>query len=244
MADPAIPVVFAAGLVSFVSPCVLPLVPGYLSYMSGLGTADAAELRPGRVGMVAVAFMLGFSAVFVALGVSATALGALLRDFRVELTRVGGVLIIAMGLLFMGALRVPWLYREARFHPTPGAGLWGSMVLGGAFAFGWSPCIGATMGVALTMAAGNAATGGVAEGALLLAVYSLGLGVPFVLAGLGVSRLTSAVAWLRRRARAVNLVSGLALVVVGILFLTDGLFRLSAWMQRGLTAAGLDFWSF
>jgi cytochrome c-type biogenesis protein len=244
MADPAIPLVFAAGLVSFLSPCVLPLVPGYLSYMSGLGAVGPAELHPRRAALVAVAFVLGFSAVFVALGVSATALGALLRDFRVELTRIGGALIVVMGLVFMGALRVPWLYREARFHPTPGAGLWGGVVLGGAFAFGWSPCIGATMGVALTMAAGNAATGGVAEGAMLLAVYSLGLGVPFVLAGLGVSRLTTAVAWLRRHARVVNVVSGLALVVVGVLFLTDGLFRLSAWMQRGLTAAGLDFWSF
>ena len=244
MSDPAIPIVFLAGLVSFLSPCVLPLVPGYLSYMSGMGAVQEGGRYPLRTAALAGAFVLGFTAVFVVLGATATALGSLVAAYREDLTKIGGVLIVVMGLVFMGVLKVPWLYREARFHLTPKAGLWGSVVLGGAFAFGWTPCIGATMGVALTMAAGRAPTGGPAEGALLLAVYSLGLGVPFVLAGLGVSRLTGALAWLRRRARVVNLTSGVLLIVVGALFITDQLFRLSSWMQKGFTSAGLDFWSF
>ena len=243
MPDPAIPVVFAAGLVSFASPCVLPLVPGYLSYMSGMGGSEEGE-RLHRTAPVALAFVAGFTAVFVALGASATALGNLLSQYKLEFERIGGVAIIVMGLAFMGLLRARWLYREARFHPTPRAGIWGSILLGAAFAFGWSPCIGATLSVALTMATGGASSGGPAEGAFLLAVYSLGLGVPFVLAGLGISRMTATMTWLRRRARAVNLTSGALLVAVGFLLLTGQLFHISAWMQRGLTSAGLDFWSF
>ena len=244
MADPALPIVFLAGLVSFLSPCVLPLVPGYLSYMSGIGATEVSAHRPLRTGAVALTFVGGFTAVFVALGASATALGSLLVINKADLSRAGGVLIILLGLVFMGALKVPWLYREARFHPSPGAGMWGSVLLGGAFAFGWSPCIGPTMGVALTMAAGRASTGGPAEGAVLLGVYSLGLGVPFVLAGLGVSRLTHVVRWLRARARTVNAVSGALLVAVGVLLVTGRLGELSAWMQQGFATAGLDFWNF
>lgn len=243
MVDPTIPIAFLAGLVSFLSPCVLPLVPGYLSFMSGYATGEPAR-GASRSGAVAAAFVAGFTAVFVALGASATLLGSLLRGNRELFTRAGGVFIILLGLVFVGVIKVPWLYREARFHPTPRAGLWGSVVLGGAFAFGWSPCIGATMGAVLTMAAGNATTGGPLEGAFLLTVYSLGLGLPFVLAGLGVARLTGAMAALRRHVRTVNLISGLLLIGVGVLFVTDRLFELSAWMQQALTAADLDFWSF
>ena len=244
MADPAIPVVFAAGLVSFLSPCVLPLVPGYLSYMSGYGASGSEERNALRTGLVAAAFVLGFTLVFVALGASATLLGSFLREQKDVLTRVGGIVIIVMGLVFMGALRVPWLYRERRFHPSVEAGVGGSVLLGAAFAFGWSPCIGATMGLVLTMAAGRGATGGPLEGALLLAIYSLGLGVPFVLAGLGISRLPTALAWLRRHTRAINVVSGALLIAVGVLFVTNQVFQVSSWMQRGFTTAGLDFWNF
>jgi cytochrome c-type biogenesis protein len=243
MPDPSVPIVFLAGLVSFLSPCVLPLVPGYLSYMSGLGAAEGGRRRSLDTGIVALAFVAGFTAVFVALGASATALGSLLAANRTDLARFGGVVIIVMGLVFMGLLRVPWLYREARFHPTPRAGIWGSVLLGGAFAFGWSPCIGATMGVALTMAAGRGVTGGVGEGAFLLAVYSLGLGLPFVAVGLGISRLAGALSWLRRRARIINLASGALLVAVGVLFVTDRVGDVSAWMQRAFVGAGWDFWT-
>ncbi|MDQ3646747.1 MAG: cytochrome c biogenesis CcdA family protein [Actinomycetota bacterium] len=244
MVDPTFPIAFVAGLVSFLSPCVLPLVPGYLSYMSGMGSIHEERNTTLRTAGVAVAFVAGFTVVFVALGATATLLGTFLRDHRTALTQFGGVVIILMGLLFMGFLKVPWLYREKRFHPTPKAGVWGSVVLGSAFAFGWSPCIGATMGAVLTMAAGSSTAGGPGEGALLLGVYSLGLGVPFILAGLGVAHLTGAVTWLRRHTRTINLASGALLVLVGVLFLTDELFNISIWMQRAFTSANLDFWSF
>jgi cytochrome c-type biogenesis protein len=134
-------------------------------------------------------------------------------------------------------LKVPWLYREARFHPTPGAGLGGSVVLGAAFAFGWSPCIGATLGAVLAMAAGRATMGGPAEGALLLGAYSLGLGIPFIVAGLGIARLTGALAWFRRHLRTVNVVSGVLLVAVGLLLLSGQFFRLSIWLQKTFPAS-------
>lgn len=242
VADPSFPLAFAAGLVSFVSPCVLPIVPGYLSYMSGLEVAE--EDKGGiRTGIVALGFVLGFTAVFVSLGASATLLGSFLRDHQRELTIASGVLIIFMGLIFMGALKIPFLYQERRFHPTTKAGFWGSTVLGAAFAFGWSPCIGATLGAVLTMAAGGSSDGGPAEGALLLAVYSLGLGVPFLLAGVGFARLSGVLAWLRKRTRVINLASGALLIVIGVLFVTDQFFRMSAWMQRELAEANIDFWT-
>ncbi len=243
MADPTVPIAFAAGLVSFLSPCILPLVPGYLSYMSGITVGDE-EPTARRAFLPAISFVAGFTVVFVALGATATLLGSLLRDHQELLTRLGGVLIIVMGLIFMGVIKVPWLYREARFHPKPGAGVGGSAVLGAAFAFGWSPCIGATMGAVLTMAAGRGGGGGVGEGAFLLGIYSLGLGVPFILAGLGVARLTTALSFFRRHMRKINLASGILLVIVGILFVTGDLFRISIWMQKGMTKLNLDFWSF
>ena len=242
MPDPTIPIAFVAGLVSFLSPCVLPLVPGYLSYMSGFSQGDRDQ-RQMPAWVVAIAFVVGFTIVFVALGATATYLGSLVRENQRVLARIGGVFIIVLGLVFMGVLKIPFLYREARFHPTPKAGIWGSVLLGGAFAFGWSPCIGATMGAVLAMAAGRGTTGGPGEGAFLLAVYSLGLGIPFIVAGLGVSRLTGAMTWLRKHMRAVNLASGTLLVLVGVLFLTDQVFRISIWMQKQFTALGLDFWS-
>ena len=243
MVDPTAPIAFFAGLVSFLSPCVLPLVPGYLSYMSGVGAAEGELPNGRRTALVATAFVLGFTAVFVALGATATYLGSFLRSNQDLLSRIGGIVIVLMGLVFMGLIKLPWLYREARFHPSPRAGVWGSTVLGAAFAFGWSPCIGATMGAVLTMAAGRSTVGGAGEGAALLAVYSLGLGVPFIIAGLGVTRLTGALVWLRRHTRTINLVSGALLIVVGVLFITGDLFRLSIWMQRTMTALNLDFWS-
>jgi cytochrome c-type biogenesis protein len=191
---------------------------------------------------VAAAFVLGFTIVFVAFGATATQLGRFLLTNKDLFARVAGVLIILMGLIFMGAIKAPFLYREARFHPTPKAGFWGSVLLGGAFAFGWTPCIGATLGAVLTMAAGRADTGGPAEGAALLAVYSLGLGVPFLLAGLGVSRLTGALTWLRRHIRTVNLVSGALLILVGLLFVTNQVFQLSSGRASSSLGEPLPTW--
>lgn len=243
MVDPSAPIAFAAGLVSFLSPCVLPLVPGYLSYMSGMGASESLP-SPRQVLLPTLAFVAGFTLVFVALGATATLLGSLLRDYRLELARVGGVLIILLGLVFMDVIRIPFISSGRRMNITPRAGMWGSVALGAAFAFGWSPCIGATMGAVLTMAAGRGAAGDVGEGALLLAVYSLGLGVPFVLAGIGIGHMTTTLARLRRHVRAINLASGIVLIAIGLLFVTGQLFRLSAWMQKSLTTLGLDFWTF
>jgi cytochrome c-type biogenesis protein len=241
---PSISLAFIAGAVSFLSPCVLPLVPGYLSYMSGLSESEGDSQRRHGAPLVAVVFVLGFTLVFVALGASATLLGSTLRHNQDVFVKVGGAFIILMGLAFMGVLKLPFLYRERRFHPRPGAGTWGAFLLGMTFAFGWSPCIGPTMGAVLTMAAGQGAEqGGAGEGAFLLGVYSLGLGLPFLLAGLGISRLAGAVAWLRKHTVVVTRVSGALLVIVGILFMTDQLFRLSVWMQDTATSLNWDFWS-
>lgn len=234
VADVSIPIAFLAGLASFLSPCVLPLVPGYLSYMSGMTVGDGADYK--RTLPVVMMFVAGFTVVFMGFGVAATALGEFLLTNKETLARVGGVLIIVMGLIFMGVIKTPWLYREARFHPTPGAGMWGSAVLGGAFAFGWSPCIGPTLGAVLTMAAGRADNGGVASGAFLLAVYSLGLGIPFILAGLGVSKLTSVLGVIRKHMRKINLASGIVLVLVGLLFVTNQVFQISIWLQKNVPA--------
>ena len=241
--DPSFPIAFLAGVVSFLSPCVLPLVPGYLSYMSGFSATGDEKSRTIPAWVAALAFVAGFSIVFVTLGATVTLLGSFVKENQLLLTRVSGALIILLGLVFVGIIKAPFLYREARFHPTPGAGVWGSVIVGGAFGFGWTPCIGPTLGVALLMAAGRASTGGPGEGALLLATYSLGLGVPFVLAGLGVSRLTTAMAWLRKHVRTVNVVGGALLIVVGMLMITDQLFRLSSWMTDSLASIGLDFWN-
>ena len=232
------PLAFGAGALSFLSPCVLPLVPGYISYMSGLSGQDAPAGERKHTTVVAMlCFVGGFTAVFVPLGVTASILGSFLDQNRVLFTRVGGVFIILMGLVFMGVIKVPFLYREARFHPTPGAGMTGSFVMGSAFAFGWSPCIGPILGASLTLAAGT----NPAKGALLLLLYSLGLGIPFVLAGLGVTRATRVVSALRRHTRPLMLASGTLLIVMGVLFITDSLFRMSIWIQKTFDALGLEF---
>jgi cytochrome c biogenesis protein CcdA/transposase-like protein len=201
------------------------------------GETERAENRPRR-GCIRD----GFSLVFVAFGATATVLGSFLLDNKESLARIGGVLIILMGLIFMGAIKVPFLYQEARFHPTPRAGVWGSALLGGAFAFGWTPCIGVTLGFVLTMAAGRGESGGALEGAVLLAIYSLGLGIPFILSGSGVSRLTGVMARLRRHIRTVNVASGVIMVLVGILFVTNQVFQISIWIQNNVTALR-SFWT-
>jgi cytochrome c-type biogenesis protein len=232
------PLAFGAGALSFLSPCVLPLVPGYVSYMSGLSGQDAgAEERKHSTWIAMVCFVAGFTAIFVPLGVTASLLGSFLDDNRLLFTRVGGAFIILMGLVFLGVIKVPFLYREARFHPTPGAGVTGSFVLGAAFAFGWSPCIGPILGASLTLAAGT----NPGKGALLLLLYSLGLGLPFILAGFGLTRVTPVVSALRRHTRTLMMTSGTLLIVMGILFMTDSLFRMSIWIQRTFDALGLDF---
>ncbi len=229
------PLAFVAGIISFLSPCVLPLVPGYLSFMSGIATSgDEPSAR--KTLLPAAAFVAGFTVIFVPLGATASLLGAALADNRVLLTRIGGAVIILMGLFFIGAVRIPALQRERRFHVRR-SGVGGSAAMGAAFAFGWSPCIGPILGSILTLATGA----NIGRGAAGLALYSLGLGIPFLLAALGVGRLAGALRWLRIHTRAITTASGALLIVMGIALMTNQLFRFSIWIQRAMTSAGLDF---
>jgi cytochrome c-type biogenesis protein len=231
--------VFLAGVASFLSPCVLPLVPGYLSYIGGLSLTESVRSSP-RLLVATAAFVSGFGTIFIGLGLSASLIGSFLAENQIVLTRVAGVLIIVMGLAFVGLIPIPWLYREKRLQLRPSQTIPGSYVLGLAFGFGWTPCIGPALAAALAIASTEQTPG---RGALLLAIYALGLGVPFVLSALGVSRLAGAVSWLRKHQVAIARGSGALLVVVGLLFVFNRVFVVSTWLQRAMTASGLDFWN-
>ncbi|MBI2952758.1 MAG: sulfite exporter TauE/SafE family protein [Chloroflexi bacterium] len=226
-------VAFGAGVLSFLSPCVAPLVPGYLSYISGVSVHDLAE-RPRdqtwHIVLSCLLFVLGFSLVFVLLGASASLLGGFIEEYRRPLNRVAGGVMILMGLFIVGLIRLPQLYQERRFHFTRNSfGRGGTVLLGMAFGFGWTPCVGPIL-ASILFYAGAAETA--ARGALLLLAYSLGLGVPFVLVGLGFSRAMGALGWMRRHYRLINITSGGLLVAVGVLFLTDRFFYFSILAQR------------
>jgi cytochrome c-type biogenesis protein len=221
---------FVAGLLSFVSPCVLPLIPGYLSFVSGvsldemrgMGTAAAVAPAAGsrRKALIAsIAFVLGFSLVFISLGASATAIGGFLMQRLRLLGQIAGVIIILFGLHMMGVLRIGWLYSEKRMQ-TSGkpAGFFGAMLVGVAFAFGWTPCIGPILAAILAVAAAQDSVG---EGVRLLAVYSAGLGVPFIATSLAINRFFAASARIRRYYHTIEVVSGVLLVIVGVLIFTN-----------------------
>lgn len=223
-----------AGLVSFLSPCVLPLVPPYLGYLGGttinLATAenkvDAAVWR--RVVLGAAIFVLGFTTVFVGLGAGASVFGQLVQAYRNELSIVAGVVIILFGLHFLGLLRIPLLYREARYHgQVKGASLAGAYLIGLAFAFGWTPCIGPILATVLALAANEAS---MAAGVRLLFVYSLGLGLPFILAALALRPFLSFLDRFRRYLGMVEKVMGVVLVVTGVMFLSGSMNWLGQWM--------------
>ena len=226
----AIPLAIVAGLVSFFSPCVIPLLPGYLSYATGLSGADLAsgEVRVRRMVAGSVLFVLGFSVVFVGLGVLS---GSVSRWFFVNervLTVVLGLLSILLGLVFMGL--VPRLQRDVRIHAVPAVGLAAAPLLGFLFGLGWTPCIGPTLGVILTLA--NFESG--PRGGILLAFYSLGLGVPFVLAALLWRRALVAVSFIRRHQQWVTRIGGGLLVLVGVALLTGWWGHAIAWLQLNL----------
>jgi len=227
----AIPVALVAGLVSFFSPCVIPLLPGYLSYATGLSGADLEEARRGRMLAGSVLFVLGFSAVFVALGTLSGALGSWLVTWQREITLVLGALTIVLGLAFAGL--VPWLQRDWRVHRVPAVGLAAAPLLGVLFGLGWSPCIGPTLGVITTLSINEATAG---RGALLSACYALGLGLPFIVAGLAYRRALGAFGWVRRHQQWITRAGGLMMVAVGVLLVTGWWADLVTWLQLHLVS--------
>lgn len=240
-ADPlGLLVAFGAGMLSFLSPCVLPLVPGYVSMVSGLSAAELAEdRRPDPVAVLPgiLLFVAGFTAVFTAEGAGASAVGRLLLSHQRTFDIAAGALVVVLGLWLAGVGTPRLALAERRFHPRPSAlGRWAPPVMGMAFAFGWTPCIGPVLGGVLGLAY-NSHT--LASGLLLLVAYSLGLGVPFLATGLAFGRLTTLFARVRRRMRVVDVVAGGALVVFGGLLLTGQLHLVSSAVSSVLRDLGL-----
>ena len=235
----SLPLVFGAGVLSFLSPCVLPLVPPYLTYMGGASfeqlKSDDRALHV-RVVLTSIFFILGFSAVFVTLGATATAFGQAFREALPILTPLAGILIVIMGLHFLGAFRIALLDREVRASgPSVATGPAGGFLLGLAFAIGWTPCIGPILAAILSVAANeNSAL----EGAALLGVYSLGLGVPFLLAGIAIGPFLSFFSRFKRNLGLVEKIVGVLLVVTGFLFLTGNFTRLSYWFLETFPVLG------
>ncbi len=218
---------FAAGCVSFLSPCVLPLAPGYLSYVTGLTGAELAEGRGrSRVLLGSVLFVLGFSVVFVSYGVLFGGLGSVLLQWQDIISRVLGVVVIVLGLAFMGV--VPWFQREWRVHARVTFGLWAAPLLGVLFGLGWTPCIGPTLAAVQTLAFTE---GSAARGALLSLAYCLGLGLPFILLGVGFRYAAGALAWVRRHYVAIMRIGGGLMVIIGILLVTGLWTDLTIWLR-------------
>jgi cytochrome c-type biogenesis protein len=233
-------VAFGAGVVSFLSPCVLPLVPSYLSMMSGVGTAElatAGRTDQARLLRSTLLFVAGFTAVFAVLEATASGLGQTLHAHQRVLDEVAGVVIVIAGLLLAGLLQPAWLLRERRLHITPSRyGEWAAPIMGMAFAFGWTPCIGPILAAVLGLASDAHTLG---RGEAMLVAYSLGLGVPFVVAGVAFGRLTGVLAFARRHYRGINLVSGMLLAGLGVLLLTDNLSVLTTGFSDFLRSIGL-----
>jgi len=230
--DVSIPAALIAGLVSFLSPCVLPLVPPYLIYLTGATIEhvanDESEASSRRAVMIAaVTFVLGFSTVFVALGASASLIGSLIRAWSAQLSILAGIVIIIMGLHFLGLTRIGLLMREGRLTVPKPVGLWGAYVMGLAFAFGWTPCIGPILAAILSVAAAEAT---MTKGAGLLAVYSAGLGIPFLIAAFMVEQFSSLFSRMKRHLATVERAMGVLMVITGIGFLTGSVSAISIWL--------------
>lgn len=221
MTNVGVPTAFLAGLASFLTPCVLPLVPGYVSLISGVGieelkTQEAGVLR--RVMVNSIAFVLGFSIVFVTLGALSTEVGQLAQQYKALLAQVAGVLVIVFGLHLTGILRIKALYADKRLHGVKGGTTpWGAFVIGFAFAFGWTPCVGPILSGILVIAAAQSSIG---KGILLLTVYSLGLAVPFLLTALGIERFMKFYVGFRRYMHGVEVASGALLIALGLLLVS------------------------
>jgi cytochrome c-type biogenesis protein len=237
-------IAFSGGAVSFLSPCVLPVVPAYLSLTTGLSLSEMSG-GDGRSRLVAARgaglFIVGFSSVFVALGLSVTAVGSALLRVHIPLTRIAGVMVVVMALAMLATTfdraHVPW--RELRFHPrTAGMGLWGAPIVGAAFAFGWTPCIGPVLGSVLAVAASQHALG---TGALLLAAYASGLALPFMVTALAFDRSVRALRWTRQHSSTLTRSAAASLGLYGVLLVLDQLAWVTARLQEATTGAGLSW---
>ncbi len=234
VAEPGLGVAFIAGVASFASPCVAPLAPGYVAFMAG-STAQQADLSSrGRVALRALStsilFMLGFTLVFVILGTSVSFFGSFFEEHRATMYKVAGGAMIGFGLLLVGLPRIAWLQREWRPNVSPDVfGPAAPVVLGMAFAFAWTPCVGPILGSILIYAGATETAG---QGGLLLFVYSVGFGIPFILAGLGIASALRVITWVRRHSVIVNAISGAVLVAVGLLLLLGQWTDVSLWFHR------------
>jgi len=225
---------FAAGFLSFVSPCVLPLIPGYISFVSGVSVEEMrSDVAPAtsrlQIFLTSLAFVLGFSIVFVALGASATAVGKFLFAKLPLLSKIAGVILIVFGLHTMGVFRLAFLESEKRVHSQrKPAGPLGAVLVGIAFAFGWTPCIGPILGGILAIAGSKNSVG---EGITLLAIYSLGLGIPFLITSLAINQFFGAAKKIRRYYHAIELTSGVLLIAIGLLIITGQLTIITRYLQ-------------
>ena len=251
MTEVSIAVAFAAGVLSFISPCVLPLIPGYLSFISGVsleemrgmpvaaggggaavtaGVSDTAlnDAAKRQVVVTSLFFILGFSLVFVALGASATVLGQFLMDRLTVLGKIAGVLLVIFGLHTMGVFKINWLLQEKRVHmQSKPAGMVGAMIVGISFAFGWTPCIGPILSAILLVAAQQES---VNQGIILLSIYSLGLAIPFLLTALAINQFFVAFSKIRRHYHTIEIVSGLLMIVIGVLIFTNRFTIIAQWL--------------
>jgi len=240
MTDISLPAAVGAGLLSFLSPCVLPLAPPYLCYLAGTTVEalnDESETAARRdIFVASLLFVAGFGTVFVTLGATASVFGTLLRQWSHVLGIVAGVGIMAMGAHFLGAFKLSWMYREKRLEVAKPPGLWAAYLMGLAFAFGWTPCIGPILAAILAVAGSEDTVG---QGALLLAAYAVGLGLPFVLAALAMERFLGFARGFRKQFARLEKAVGVALVLTGVAFLTGGVQTASAWLIELFPKAGM-----
>ncbi len=236
---PAMMIALFAGLISFLSPCVLPIVPPYLAYMSGVTLSDlsSSDQPRSRAVVPALFFVLGLSTIFLFLGFAASAVGIAILQYQSYFNTIAGIIVMIFGLHFIGIYRIKIMDREARFDAGErGGSSFGAYILGLAFAFGWTPCIGPQLGAILSLAASE---GSVTRGTLLLAIYALGLGVPFILVAAFLPKLGGLLSWMKRNMEKIEKVMGLLLWTIGLLMLTGGFASFSYWLLEAFPALAL-----